>query len=69
MLQLACHVCRTRLRPEPGRPGAFVCPVAEAEVTRDAAGRLRRTPDALHATSGHLWLFGRLTARRAGRAP
>jgi hypothetical protein len=69
MLQLACHVCRTRLRPEPGRPGVFVCPVAAAELTRDAQGRLRRAPDALHATSGDVWHFGRLAARRARRAP
>jgi hypothetical protein len=69
MLKLACRVCRTQLQAVPGWPGVHVCPVAEAEVTRDAEGRLQRAPDALHARSGHRWHFGRLTAPRARRAP
>ncbi len=69
MLTLACRVCRTRLRPQPGKPGVYVCPVAQAEVTRDADGKLRRTADALHTSSPDTWHFGRLTAPRARRAP
>jgi hypothetical protein len=69
MLHLACRACRARLKALPGRPGVFVCPVAEAEVTRDAEGKLRRAPDALHTGSGSRWHFGRLTAPRARRSP
>jgi hypothetical protein len=69
VVQLACHVCRMRLRPLPGKPGVFVCPVAEAEVTRDAEGQPRRAPDALHASGVSLWHFGRLANRRGRRAP
>jgi hypothetical protein len=53
----------------PGKPGVYVCPVAIAEVTRDAEGRLRRAPDALHSSGVSLWHFGRLASRLERRSP
>lgn len=55
-----CPICRTLMRRTRygggrRREPAWICPAGEAEIEKDADGRLCKKPDAIHPNSRRVW--------------